>query len=107
MTTNCSNKKDTTSTPGTTNIASATCTINTSRSTCTPSDTNTSSSTCKTGAMKTCPRCKGTGLVKTDIVLCSNCKVVGDGCYRCKSGIITMPWSECENCLGLGEIKIG
>ena len=89
MATNCSNKKGTTN-----NITSNISEIN---------RPNTDAK--KT--LKRCNCCNGIGLVKTDIVLCPICQRAGDGCYRCKSGIITMPWSECENCLGLGEIKIG
>ena len=53
-----------------------------------------------------CSKCNGIGLVKTEIKLCSKCKIVGNGCYTCKSGLIQLPWSECTKCLGEGEIYL-
>ena len=53
---------------------------------------------------KKCLICKGLGIIKTKVQICSSCKKVGDGCYKCKSGMITLPWSECPTCIGLGSI---
>ena len=52
-----------------------------------------------------CKNCLGSGLVKTKIQLCKTCKRVGDGCYKCTSGIAIMPWIECAVCIGIGVIS--
>ena len=53
-----------------------------------------------------CKKCLGIGLVKAQIQLCKTCKRIGDGCYKCSSGIVTMPWIECSDCIGLGIVPV-
>jgi DnaJ-class molecular chaperone len=54
-----------------------------------------------------CPKCKGTGLMKTKFITCSNCD--GLKCYKCNErGYTQSTWSECNKCFGtgtLGEIR--
>lgn len=53
---------------------------------------------------KRCNTCKGSGFIKTNIELCKKCKRAGDGCYTCRSGIIQLPWSDCNKCCNTGEV---
>ena len=54
--------------------------------------------------VKSCSKCSATGLLKCNIVLCSNCN--GKKCYLCNSGYSQYPIKECEICHGSGGILI-
>ena len=49
-----------------------------------------------------CNVCKGSGFIKMETILCSNCN--GRTCGMCKNkGHIQPPWGLCEKCNGDGE----
>ncbi len=52
-----------------------------------------------------CTKCKGSGLMKTDMIICEACE--GRKCSKClnESGLIRYPLSECDLCFGLGVTK--
>tara|TARA_Y100000589_G_C27057889_1_gene590086 strand:+ start:707 stop:889 length:183 start_codon:yes stop_codon:yes gene_type:complete len=53
-----------------------------------------------------CEKCNGSGLMKTDVIICPYCN--GKRCYKClnESGLKQYPYSECNICYGSGEIDI-
>lgn len=49
-----------------------------------------------------CVNCKGSGFIKTKIIICNNC--CGATCGYCnKKGHIQGPWTICDECNGDGE----
>ena len=52
-----------------------------------------------------CPKCKGTGFLKYEIIICKICN--GIKCMFCNStGLERMPWDLCDKCYGDGELTI-
>ena len=50
-----------------------------------------------------CSLCKGTGLIKTYIIVCKHCDA--KGCCWCSGFRFTrQPWIECELCYGSGTL---
>ena len=48
-----------------------------------------------------CTKCKGTGFLKYDPIVCSTCD--GIKCIMCNStGLERMPWDLCDKCYGDG-----
>ena len=51
---------------------------------------------------KQCELCKGSGLLKSKLVLCKFCN--GKKCYHCKgTGYRQYGYTECEKCAGNGR----
>ena len=52
---------------------------------------------------ETCSFCQGTGQLKTEVKMCSQCE--GKGCVSCiaQSGFDQLPWTECSACIGTGS----
>jgi len=53
---------------------------------------------------KKCSSCKGTGMLKSAVTTCPNCK--GKKCSECpirESGFATLSYTECPLCLGTGS----